>query len=356
MMYIILEKSKKELEEDQEKDQEESPEEQTEGKVDVGNVILVPDTKKKAEVTAVGKDGVTARDDKGNKFQMVHENVKTKDGKEPKGDKGGKVEEQKKPEETKDGDSIDSKLPKEKKGKEGKKPPKDKDEKEEDKEDGKSEKQKVKALDSKLEKKKDKKPKKGEVEKEEKKEIKKAEYYTTIDEEFEKARTKGAKDKQKRRARATSTELHRKDLESENWHTRTMARMKGLPVESLHFIIKDATEAAENAEHMGNPKAGQYRDEVHYAHMELKRRQGVEKSYVVSIDEEFEKSRTKGAKDKKKRKTGEWDKPDYSGYSSYKKWKANKEKKEKKRIRTSEKVYDARRKTRWADLWKKSLQ
>lgn len=284
MRYIILEKSKEELE-DKEKDKEEKPEEQTESKVDVGHVVLVPGTKKKAEVTAVGKDGVTARDDKGNRFQMVHENVKTKDGKEPKEEE--KPEENEKPEkpEEKDGDSIDSKLPKEKK--EGKKPPKEKDEKEEEKEDGKSTNQKIKEpLDSKLKKKKDKK-------KDNEKEIEKAEYYTTIDEEFEKARTQGAKDKQKRRARATSTELDRKDLESENWHTRTMARMRGLPAESLHFIIKDATEAAENAEHMGNPKAGQYRDEVHYAHMELRRRifRGIEKSYVVSIDEEFEKAR-----------------------------------------------------------------
>lgn len=61
--------------------------------------------------------------------------------------------------------------------------------------------------------------------------------------------------------------------DEENWHSRTMARMKTLPPESLRYIIKDATEAAEAAEKMGGSKAGQYRDEAHYAAMELKKRQ-----------------------------------------------------------------------------------
>lgn len=59
-------------------------------------------------------------------------------------------------------------------------------------------------------------------------------------------------------------------MKTSNWHTETQKRFKKLPDESLRFIIKDATEAADIAEKMGNPKAGQYRDEVHYARMELR--------------------------------------------------------------------------------------
>lgn len=58
-----------------------------------------------------------------------------------------------------------------------------------------------------------------------------------------------------------------------NWHTATMKAMKDKSDDSLRFIIKDATEAADIGEKMGNPKAGQYRDEAHYASMELRKRQ-----------------------------------------------------------------------------------
>jgi hypothetical protein len=59
---------------------------------------------------------------------------------------------------------------------------------------------------------------------------------------------------------------------SSNWHTVTMAAMKKKPYAALLFIYKDATEAAVIAEEMGNPKAGQYRDEAHYAAMEMRER------------------------------------------------------------------------------------
>jgi hypothetical protein len=60
--------------------------------------------------------------------------------------------------------------------------------------------------------------------------------------------------------------------DEENWHTRTQMRMRTLSDDALHYIVKDATEAAEAAEKMGSRKAGQYRDEAHYASDELYRR------------------------------------------------------------------------------------
>jgi len=57
-------------------------------------------------------------------------------------------------------------------------------------------------------------------------------------------------------------------------HAACQKRMKSLPIESLYFILKDATEAAECAEEMGRfESSGYYRDEAHYAGMEIKRRQ-----------------------------------------------------------------------------------
>jgi len=58
-----------------------------------------------------------------------------------------------------------------------------------------------------------------------------------------------------------------------NWHTATMARFKTLPLESLYFIRDDAAAAAKAGESIGNPKVGQYLDEVHYASMEIAKRQ-----------------------------------------------------------------------------------
>ena len=62
--------------------------------------------------------------------------------------------------------------------------------------------------------------------------------------------------------------------DEENWHSRTMGRMKTLSEAELRYIIKDATEAAEIGEKSGwsSEKTGKYRDEAHYAAMELHKR------------------------------------------------------------------------------------
>lgn len=62
--------------------------------------------------------------------------------------------------------------------------------------------------------------------------------------------------------------------DEENWHSRTQGKFKTYSEEQLRFVMKDAAEAAKNAYAMGNnKKGGQYDDEVHYASMELKKRQ-----------------------------------------------------------------------------------
>lgn len=68
----------------------------------------------------------------------------------------------------------------------------------------------------------------------------------------------------------TQQKSHEKDLDSENWHTKTMAKFKDTSNASLKYIIKDAS-AAIKAMPDGK-KAGQYADEIHYASMELKKR------------------------------------------------------------------------------------
>lgn len=85
MKYIIL--LNKALKEDE--DEEEQGAQQS--KVKVGHVIIVSDGKK-AKVTAVGKDGVTAKDEKGKKYQVLHEQVKIKDNEEDKGKKQPELE------------------------------------------------------------------------------------------------------------------------------------------------------------------------------------------------------------------------------------------------------------------------
>ena len=67
-----------------------------------------------------------------------------------------------------------------------------------------------------------------------------------------------------------------------NWHTRTMASMKNKSTNSLYFIYIDATEAAEIGELNNNPKSGQYRDEAHYASMELNRRRKNKSSLLAA--------------------------------------------------------------------------
>jgi hypothetical protein len=68
---------------------------------------------------------------------------------------------------------------------------------------------------------------------------------------------------------------HQKELQAENWHTKTMAQFRDHSDDALKHIRQDAHEAAELGEKMNppNPKSGQYRDEVHYAGMELSNRQ-----------------------------------------------------------------------------------
>jgi len=104
---------------------------------------------------------------------------------------------------------------------------------------------------------------------------------TTIDTEFAKAEVKGHFRTYKKTgkrfyvdpfARNDQARALARDLASDNWHTRTMAKMKTLPIESLEYIARDATEAAVAGETIGNPKAGQYRDEAHYANMEIQKR------------------------------------------------------------------------------------
>jgi len=57
-----------------------------------------------------------------------------------------------------------------------------------------------------------------------------------------------------------------------NWHSETMTRFKTLDNDALAYIRDDARQAAIAGETIGNPKAGQYWDEHHYACMELKSR------------------------------------------------------------------------------------
>lgn len=58
------------------------------------------------------------------------------------------------------------------------------------------------------------------------------------------------------------------------WHSDKMEEMKGKSIDSLYYIIKDCREAAAAAKDLGNYEAeGRYSDEMHYACMELKKRQ-----------------------------------------------------------------------------------
>lgn len=72
-----------------------------------------------------------------------------------------------------------------------------------------------------------------------------------------------------------------------SWHTKTMEAMKSKSDSSLRFIIKDATEAADVGEKNDppNPKSGQYRDEAHYASMEIQRRKKGGKQILDAVEE-----------------------------------------------------------------------
>jgi hypothetical protein len=54
-------------------------------------------------------------------------------------------------------------------------------------------------------------------------------------------------------------------------HTAYQKKLKKKTVSELSYIIKDAREAI--AAMPDGPKAGYYQDEIHYASMELRRRQ-----------------------------------------------------------------------------------
>lgn len=64
---------------------------------------------------------------------------------------------------------------------------------------------------------------------------------------------------------------HQKELQSDNWHTKTMAQHRDKSNDALRFTQRDAHDAARA--NPDNPKAGQYEDEMHYAGMELRKRQ-----------------------------------------------------------------------------------
>jgi hypothetical protein len=61
-------------------------------------------------------------------------------------------------------------------------------------------------------------------------------------------------------------------MDTNNWHSDTIARFKTLPSEALIYIRDDAYTAAQAGETIDNPKTGQYWDEFHYASQELRRR------------------------------------------------------------------------------------
>lgn len=70
----------------------------------------------------------------------------------------------------------------------------------------------------------------------------------------------------------TEQKRHEKDLESDNWHTKTMAAFRDKSNDSLKFIRQDASEAAVAMRDVNPKKEGQYLDEAHYASMELNKR------------------------------------------------------------------------------------
>jgi len=57
-----------------------------------------------------------------------------------------------------------------------------------------------------------------------------------------------------------------------SWHSTTMKNFKTKTDDELEYIISDCEAAIEAGKNF-NPKCGQYADEIHYANMELKKRQ-----------------------------------------------------------------------------------
>ena len=54
------------------------------------------------------------------------------------------------------------------------------------------------------------------------------------------------------------------------WHSTYMAKTKWMSDEELRYVIEDCRNAMDAMP--GNPKWGQYADEVHYCTMEIRRR------------------------------------------------------------------------------------
>lgn len=62
--------------------------------------------------------------------------------------------------------------------------------------------------------------------------------------------------------------------DEENWHSQQQMKMRTHSEDELRYIHKDASEAAEIGERSGfdSKKTGQYRDQAHYASMEMRAR------------------------------------------------------------------------------------
>lgn len=78
--FIKQKGTKKEEKREKKEPREKEPKEKEERKNEIGHVVLIPETKKEVKITAVGKDGVTAKDDKGNRYMLLHENLKNEEG------------------------------------------------------------------------------------------------------------------------------------------------------------------------------------------------------------------------------------------------------------------------------------
>jgi len=73
------------------------------------------------------------------------------------------------------------------------------------------------------------------------------------------------------------------------WHSDTMKKLAGYSEDELKFVIKDAGEAGELADKMGNEEqSGKYADEIHYATMELRKRQQAAMGEGEEVDETTE--------------------------------------------------------------------
>ena len=57
------------------------------------------------------------------------------------------------------------------------------------------------------------------------------------------------------------------------WHSEYKKKKKNRSIESLNYVISDCRKAIKAMP--DNPKSGQYSDEIHYCHMELRRRRHV---------------------------------------------------------------------------------